>query len=112
MKRLPLTSSLALGAGLAVAAAIPAAAAVGVHIVYNIGSTTVSCQSANYAITGGKVVEDVQNGCDVRVWLHQNADGSGWAYCISPFTSRVPPAPYNLPKNFFVSANHAGCTPP
>lgn len=30
------------------------------------------------------------NNCDVRVWLYQNLDGSGYNFCVSPDTSFFP----------------------
>jgi hypothetical protein len=104
-------AGLILGAGLAVTAAVPAAAAASVRIIYTNSTSVLTCQKALYEVTGNKVVQDVQNGCPVRVWLYQGTGGSGPSYCISPRTSRVPPAQFRQPKSIFVSANTAGCTP-
>ena len=54
----------------------------------------------------------VQNGCFMRVWLHEYADWSagGWSYCISPqaYDTAVPAA-YQHPLNIYVSSNPDAC---
>jgi 4-hydroxybenzoate polyprenyltransferase len=111
MKRLTVPATLLLGAGIALAAALPASAAGGVHVVYSGSVQNLTCTPATYGISAGKVIRDVQNGCDARVWLHGTTGGVNWAFCISPNSSRVPPAPYNMAKNIQVTSNSAGCTP-
>jgi hypothetical protein len=104
-------AGLMLGAGLALGAAIPASAASGVAVIFTSGVQSLTCHPATYLISAGKVIRDVQNGCDARVWLHGTAGGVNWSYCISPFTSKAPPAPFNMAKNVQVTSNSAGCNP-
>lgn len=44
-----------------------------------------------------------------RLWLHQNADGTGWSHCVSGQTSVTLPEVYENPGNIFISANTAAC---
>jgi hypothetical protein len=45
-----------------------------------------------------------------RIWLHQNADGSGWAVCFYSTGGNVSiPFGYDNPGNIQVSANTARC---
>ena len=32
-------------------------------------------------------IDLVQNKCPTRVWLHENENGSGLTYCVSPYTT-------------------------
>ncbi len=54
------------------------------------------------------------NGCNVRVWLHQDAWngsnwGNGWSFCVAPFAGEFVPAQFQHPLNIFVSSNTAAC---
>lgn len=47
----------------------------------NFGS--ICYQGTGHNDTTGLEIETVSNGTGGRVWFHQNANGSGWAYCYS-----------------------------
>ena len=49
------------------------------------------------------------NGCNTRLWLHQFADGSGWAYCVGPHVNKAIPNQYQFPAQALVSGNTAAC---
>jgi hypothetical protein len=55
-------------------------------------------------------VKYVMQFCPYRVWLHQHADGSGWALCLQPqhglYTLN---SKYWYPGNIQITSNTAGC---
>ena len=52
-------------------------------------------------------VAGVNNECSVRVWLHQNSNGSGYGLCISPHANvSVPRLVY---RQLQVTVNTAAC---
>jgi len=51
------------------------------------GNIKVACNGgATHTVSAGAALEELsgRNNCSVRVWLHQNPDGSGRALCIRP----------------------------
>jgi hypothetical protein len=48
----------------------------------------------------------IDNNCDVRVWLYQNLDGSGYNFCVSPGTSFHPNRQY---ERLWISENSSNC---
>jgi serine/threonine protein kinase, bacterial len=67
-----------------------------------------TCVSATHSVNVDPL-SFVENGCANRVWLHQNANGSGWSYCVSGHTDESIPAKYDNPAQTLVSANTAAC---
>jgi hypothetical protein len=57
-------------------------------------------------------VDTVTNTCNVRIWLHENPDGSGNAYCISPNTTVgiYPGQVGPFYEQFQISGNQAPCS--
>jgi hypothetical protein len=49
----------------------------------------------------------VINECSVRVWLHQNSNGSGYGFCISPHANVGVPA--RVYRQLQVTVNTAAC---
>jgi hypothetical protein len=50
------------------------------------------------------------NKCHVRIWAHENPDGSGGSYCISPGTTfHITDAPFQATQ-FIPTANQAPCS--
>jgi len=50
------------------------------------------------------------NDCVTRVWLHENADGSGWGYCISPRSTGTVPDEFAFPGNIQITWNRNDCS--
>lgn len=59
---------------------------------------------------GGINIEQVRNNCSARMWLHQNLNGSGQGFCVSPKTHRPPPGGFNRWRQVQVSSNKHRCT--
>lgn len=86
--------ALSVALGTAGAAALPAASAFAVDAntsYINFDTMPPSHQAilCHYGAThkvaeGGTNINDVNNKCDVRLWLHQYLDGGGKAMCITP----------------------------
>jgi hypothetical protein len=63
-------------------------------------------------------VEDLPDACNTRIWIHENSDGSGDAFCVSPgesVNSLSPPYgnwanEYGLGEQIQVTANQAPCS--
>lgn len=73
-------------------------------------SDTLSCVPAinlSYTIP----VDVIKNHCQTRVWLHQHANGSGGAHCVSPGASATfRGSVWELdPGNIQVSSNPNNC---
>lgn len=47
-----------------------------------------------------------RNNCNVRVWLHLNANGTGRALCIRPHSTAIIRRPY---RQIWISRNTASC---
>jgi hypothetical protein len=67
-----------------------------------------TCLAGTHAINKGEPIQ-VDNGCGVRVWLHQWPNGSGWSYCVSPHTIQDVPSKYQPSTQAYVSSNTAHC---
>jgi hypothetical protein len=52
-------------------------------------------------------VASVANECSWRVWLHQNSNGSGYGFCISPGANPV--IPVKVYRQLQVTVNRAAC---
>jgi hypothetical protein len=73
-----------------------------------------------YSSTGSSYlgVEDLPNKCNTRIWIHENADGSGPAFCVSPGATvtslgsayGVWSAEYGIGDQIQVSGNQAPCS--
>jgi len=50
------------------------------------------------------------NDCVTRVWLHEDADGGGWGYCISPGSTGTVPDEYAFPGNIQITVNRNDCS--
>ncbi len=100
-----------LGAAAITASAIPASGASQVLIVGFKGNEAALCGSATHNIrTNIWPLSQVENGCGTRVWLHQNTDGSGWTYCVSPHSvTGFLQGKYQYAGQFYVSTNTANC---
>ena len=68
------------------------------------------CNSGSYPSPGKlEASQDpiVQNNCSVRVWLHQNSDGSGYATCINQGErTGILKRDY---QQFLISGTHSHC---
>jgi hypothetical protein len=107
-------------AGALVAMATPASASMATEVIlYSAGINSLA-QGSNQdigCIGGSHGVNEpallgviaVANGCGTRVWLHQYSDGSGWAYCVSPYQYDTLPGWAQFPQQLLISANTAGC---
>jgi hypothetical protein len=99
MKRITKTSIVMLGAvGAMIALTPPALAVNDVRIYYN---TLPPDGYAPYPCDHGHVYQGivapqykVVNNCDVRVWLYENPDGTGYNRCISPGDTIFPNREY------------------
>lgn len=106
-----------LAAGFAVVPAVSASAASSVSMTWvnSYGSANVSyaCKAgATYSYYGEDAAR-VSNGCDVRVWVNENANGSGPNYCINPGATAYGFNP-SFPaggdfESVWVSSNPAAC---
>ena len=74
-------------------AASPVQAAATSHWYYTLNCTGGRCTTTVACTTGGHAVNfqpggdpTVTNDCAVRIWLHQNRNGTGYNLCISPGT--------------------------
>jgi hypothetical protein len=52
-------------------------------------------------------VASVANECSWRVWLHQNSNGSGYGFCVSPGANVA--VPVKVYRQLQVTANGAAC---
>jgi len=68
------------------------------------------CNSGTY-LPGGRLLASrapfVQNNCTVRVWLHQNSNGSGYALCIGQGTRTG--TLHRDYRQFLISTNTSPC---
>jgi hypothetical protein len=74
-------------------------------------------RSTSYACNGGAdyhlpsslpgVIFSVWDNCNVRVWLHENSNGSGYGFCISPH--RTFDVPFLVYRQLQVTVNTAAC---
>jgi hypothetical protein len=64
---------------------------------------------ADYQLPGSltPIIAGVHDECSVRVWLHQNSNGSGYGFCISPGADvSVPGRTYHQLQ---ITVNTAAC---
>ena len=64
---------------------------------------------ADYQLPGGitPIIAGVHDECSVRVWLHQNSNGSGYGFCVSPGANvSVPGRAYHQLQ---ITVNTAAC---
>lgn len=97
------------------ASAVPASAASEVVLKDPATYETLNCTVGSYGIQAGLDeygVTTVDNGCGNRVWLHEFADGSGWAICITGHSDQSIPGEYQFPHNVVISGNTSYCSPP
>ncbi|GAA4206677.1 hypothetical protein GCM10023074_47570 [Microbispora amethystogenes] len=66
-------------------------------------SITYSC-AAGYHVNPPQPVVRLYSACERRVYLNQYSDGSGWAYCVNPWTASSIPAGYQYPGRVAVGA--------
>jgi hypothetical protein len=114
VKRLVATACIGIGTvGVMFATALPAYASSVVAVLYNNDtSQNFPCtHNKQYSIpaaaNGGIALLD--NECNVRVWIHQDADGGGWGYCFSPGQASFVVGKAEDPKNLQVTENTAAC---
>jgi hypothetical protein len=73
-------------------------------------STGYPCNGgADYQLPGAltPIIAGVHDECSVRVWLHQNSNGSGYGFCISPGANvSVPAKTYHQLQ---ITVNTAAC---
>ena len=73
-------------------------------------STGYPCNGgADYQLPGGltTIIAGIHDECSVRVWLHQNSNGSGYGFCISPGANvSVPARTYHQLQ---ITVNTAAC---
>ena len=92
-------SAIAGAAGISVLSALPAQATNYVVIYLNSEpptNTLYPCNGGATHVLKGTLpntIFKVTNNCSVRVWLHRNANGSGYGQCISPHMSAFPSEP-------------------
>lgn len=115
MKRLLFSVAMVVGLTvLPVAASSPSAFAVNYFKVYAACAPGPFCVIASYPCvfdsfdTGNfmPVGSPVRNNCEVRVWLYQTGNWSGYSTCVSPGTA------YDLGRSFqsaWVSSNRSAC---
>lgn len=81
-----------------------------------IGGAENSCQgwygrtktTANFNVLDENDYPDlVRNNCNTRLWLHENLDGSGLSFCLSPNSSQI--HLYRTWRQFYLSTNHEQC---
>jgi len=72
---------------------------------------TLSCEAGNYQspiwLYYGYQPENVLNGCNVRVWLAEYSNGTGYTLCLSPYSNTVPI--YRPYEDIGVSTNGSSC---
>jgi len=65
----------------------------------------------DYSVVGGTYqgVLNLNNLCNVRIWIHENPNGSGDAWCVSPGAFVSPNV--NVPDTqIYISGNQAPCS--
>jgi len=112
LRKVWITALASAGIGAAALLAPSSAYAVNTsEIVFNNPSFTEQPVACVFGTTGSvqhpTEIIRVINNCSVRMWLHQNADGSGAARCISPRSSRAINGTY---RQWQVTSNAAGCS--
>jgi|HubBroStandDraft_3_1064219.scaffolds.fasta_scaffold445139_1 hypothetical protein len=97
------------------AVAIPATAAYAVNTSYiNYYTIPPSDQpiycvyNTGYSIDHPTNILDVYNKCSVRIFLHEDANGSGYNVCINPGQDK--PIGRTVYRQLQVTANHNNCT--
>jgi hypothetical protein len=119
LAKLIIAASVLSAAALAVPA-LPASASIAPDALLYSASINSLAQNSNYEVSctpGSHAISEAAvggviaaaNGCGTRIWIHQNPDGSGWSYCISPYTYTTVPGWAYWPEQILVSANTAGC---
>ena len=70
--------------------------------------------TGTYVVTGSGPMGTFVNNTGDRVWLHQNADGSGWAVCLGHGMVYITAGGtvYQNPGNVQITTNTAICGPP
>jgi hypothetical protein len=72
---------------------------------------TLSCEAGNTQspiwLYNGWQLEYVINGCNVRVWLAEYSNGTGYTLCLSPYSGQVPI--YRSYEDIGVSTNGSSC---
>jgi hypothetical protein len=100
------------GAGVAAASANPAACGPSNAIVHlqGPGRNLYICAVTTVNTTGRGPFNLIEKTTHNRVWLHQNANGSGWADCFWADNADVPLTGRDQnPGNVQVSSNTASC---
>jgi len=90
------------------ALALPASAAANVTLIGQGGNQGALCSPAETHNVNTWIwpVEDLNNGCGSRVWLHGD---TGWTYCVSPGHDVLVPSAYRDPINFQITSNKSAC---
>jgi hypothetical protein len=73
-------------------------------------STSYACNGgADYQLPAGLpgTIFSVWDNCSVRVWLHQNSNGSGYGFCISPHKTFA--VPFLVYRQLQITVNTAAC---
>jgi len=97
--------------------AVPATTPTGVFYTYyyncipNTCTSALTCRAGNHQppawLSLGEQPLQVINGCNVRVWLSQYSDGTGYKLCISPGDGPI--NIYRPYRNIGVSTNSSRC---
>jgi hypothetical protein len=113
MKKVSMVIVLLLGLfGVTAASAESAHATVNIYTYDPDGSinNVYSCTADRVHSYPNTPIISISNiGCGYRLWIHQNANSSGWSFCISPGAYNTIPSRYQYPGNLQVSANRAAC---
>jgi hypothetical protein len=106
-----LTAALTTAALTTAALATPASASTSASVVLlgENGVLTYPCSGTYGVLVDYGPFLQLDNPCSTRVWLHQHSNGSGWSYCVSPYTDVSLPESVSAPGNLQVSGNTADC---
>jgi hypothetical protein len=102
--------SLSAGLGAVALAATPAYAVNTSYLYFNTNPPTSQSVLCQFGTTGNVLhpseLYKVRNNCSVRMWLHQYADGSGYALCINHDSTALINRIY---RQWQVTSNPANC---
>ena len=110
-------------AGHAARAAVHVAGPAAPHVKLTCPSSTVCLYNSSGFNTEGlgctattwvksQLVEPIVylvDACSVRVWIHQNQNGSGWSHCFSPQSATGIATDDQDPGNLQVTTNKSAC---
>jgi hypothetical protein len=108
------TAAISVALGTIGVVALPASAALAVNTSYVNFNTmpptnqAVACHYSTTATLRDTTVQNVENNCSVRMWLHQYVNGTGYNQCISPKTDPAVNA-FRTYRQVQVTSNTAAC---